>query len=31
VVEIAVDALRAKMQEDGHGDVTFDPDDYKTK
>jgi hypothetical protein len=29
VVEIAVDALRAKMQDDGNGDVTFGPEDYK--
>jgi hypothetical protein len=29
VVEIAVDTLRAKMQEDGNGDVTFGPDDYR--
>jgi hypothetical protein len=31
VVEIAVDSLRAKMIEDGHGDVTFLPDDYRGK
>jgi hypothetical protein len=31
VVEIAVDALRAKMQADGNGDVTFGPDDYRGK
>ncbi len=29
VVEIAVDALRAKMQADGNGDVTFGPEDYR--
>ena len=29
VVEIAVDTLRAKMQADGNGDVTFGPDDYE--
>ena len=28
VVEIAVDTLRAKMEADGNGDVTFGPDDY---
>jgi len=28
VVEIAVDTLRAKMENDGNGDVTFGPDDY---
>ena len=28
VVEIAVDTLRAKMQDDGNGDVTFGPEDY---
>jgi len=28
VVEIAVDTLRAKMESDGNGDVTFGPDDY---
>ena len=31
VVEIAVDTLRAKMQADGNGDVTFGPDDYRGK
>ena len=31
VVEIAVDALRAKMQEDGHGDVKFTREDYGAK
>ena len=31
VVEIAVDALRAQMIEDGNGDVTFGPDDYRGK
>jgi hypothetical protein len=31
VVEIAVDTLRAKMQADGNGDVTFGPDDYGDK
>lgn len=31
VVALAVDALRGKMIEDGHGDVTFSPDDYKRK
>jgi hypothetical protein len=31
VVEIAVDALRAKMVQDGHGDVRFTRDDYRTK
>jgi hypothetical protein len=31
VVEIAVDALRAKMIEDGNGDVTFGPEDYGNK
>ncbi len=31
VVEIAVDALRAKMQEDGHGDVKFTREDYGGK
>jgi hypothetical protein len=31
VVEIAVDTLRAKMQADGNGDVTFGPDDYGGK
>ena len=31
VVEIAVDALRAKMQDEGNGDVTFGPDDYRAK
>jgi hypothetical protein len=29
VVEIAVDTLRAKMQDDGNGDVTFGPEDYR--
>lgn len=29
VVDIAVSALRAKMVEDGHGDVKFTRDDYK--
>jgi hypothetical protein len=28
-VTIAVDALRTKMIEEGHGDVRFGPDDYK--
>ena len=31
VVALAVDALRGKMIEDGHGDVTFTADDYKRK
>jgi hypothetical protein len=31
VVEVAVDTLRAKMQADGHGDVTFDADDYRKR
>ena len=31
VVEIAVDTLRAKMQDDGNADVTFGPDDYRGK
>lgn len=31
VVEIAVEALHAKMVEDGHGDVTFGTDDYRGK
>jgi hypothetical protein len=31
VVEIAVDTLRAKMQDDGNADVTFGPDDYRSK
>ena len=31
VVEIAVDTLRAKMIDDGNGDVTFGPDDYRGK
>ena len=29
VVDIAVNALRAKMHDDGHGDVRFTRDDYK--
>jgi hypothetical protein len=31
VVEIAVEALRAKMIDDGNGDVTFGEDDYRGK
>jgi hypothetical protein len=31
VVEIAVDTLRAKMEQSGLGHVTFDPDDYEKK
>jgi len=31
VVEIAVDTLRAKMQDDGNGDVIFRAEDYRTK
>src|ERR1700722_3333173 len=31
VIEIAVDTLRAKMQDDGNADVTFGPDDYRGK
>jgi hypothetical protein len=31
IVEIAVDTLRAKMQADGNGDVTFGADDYRDR
>jgi hypothetical protein len=31
VVEIAVDTLRAKMEADGNGDVTFGEDDYRQR
>lgn len=31
VVSLAVDALHAKMVEDGHGDVTFSAEDYRKK
>jgi hypothetical protein len=31
VVELAVEALRAKMIADGHGDVTFGPEDYRRR
>ncbi len=31
VVALAVDALRAKMVADGHGDVTFTSEDYRKK
>jgi hypothetical protein len=31
IVEIAVDTLRAKMQAEGNGDVTFGADDYRDK
>jgi hypothetical protein len=31
VVALAVETLRAKMVADGHGDVTFGPEDYRRK
>jgi hypothetical protein len=31
VVETAVEALRAQMVADGHGDVTFGPEDYRRR
>lgn len=31
VVEIAIDALRAQMIDAGHGDVTFDAEDYQRR
>ena len=31
VLEIAVEALRAKMNAEGHGGVTFGPEDYKRR
>jgi hypothetical protein len=31
VVEMVVEALRARMVEEGHGDVTFGPEDYRSR
>ena len=31
VISLAIEALRAKMVEDGHGDVRFSSDDYRKK